>query len=79
MKKATMMKNEMIEKLHREKWSLHFDGKKIKQSEYQVVVVKNERTAIKLAVLKLEVGKAETISMGISSIILSLIYGNQLL
>ena len=65
MKKGRMVKNDMIENLHKEQWSLHFDGKKINHIDYQVVVLKNERTEIKLAVLKLEDGKAENIALGI--------------
>ena len=51
----------MIQNLNSEKWSLHFGGKQIEQTEYQVIVLKNERTEVKLAVLKLKDGKAETI------------------
>ena len=34
-----------------ENWSLHFDGKHIEENEYQVVVLKNERTQVKLDAL----------------------------
>ena len=37
-KEAAKLKEEMIEKLHMEEWSLHFNGKRIEESEYQVVV-----------------------------------------
>ena len=59
------MKKEMIDKLHTEEWSIHFDGKHIEENEYQVVVLKNERTEIRLGALCLKDGKAETITDGI--------------
>lgn len=51
--------------LQNEEWCLHFDGKKIGNKEIQVIVIKNERREIKLAVLLLENGRALTIFNGI--------------
>jgi len=48
---------------------LHFDGKHIEESEYQVVVLKNERTEVKLDKLHLKHGKADTISEGIAKVL----------
>jgi len=50
-KEASKLKEEMIQTLQMEQWSLHFDGKRIEDQEYQVVVLKNERTEIKLGAL----------------------------
>jgi hypothetical protein len=61
-KQAVKLKEEMIENLKTEQWSLHFDGKRIEEKEYQVVVLKNERTEVKLDALCLKDGKAETIA-----------------
>ena len=47
-KDVIKLKKEMIEKLHMECWSLHFDGKHIDGIDYQVIVLKNERKEIKL-------------------------------
>ena len=64
-KEAEKLKKEMIDKLHTEEWSIHFDGKHIEVNECQVVVLKNERTEIRLGALCLKDGKAETITDGI--------------
>jgi hypothetical protein len=68
-REATKLKEEMIEKLQTEQWSLCFDGKRIEETEYQVVVLKNERTEVKLAALRLKDGKAETIAEGIAEVL----------
>ena len=68
-KEAIKLKEEMIEKLHMESWSLHFDGKHIDRMDYQVVVLKNERREIKLDVLGLVDGRALTIAQGISKVL----------
>ena len=68
-KEAAKLKEEIIEKLLMEQWSLHFDGKRIEENEYQVVVLKNERTEVKLAALLLKDGKAETIAEGIAKVL----------
>ena len=52
-----------------ENWFLHFDGKHIEENEYQVVVLKNERTEVKLDALHLKDGKADTISEGIAKVL----------
>ena len=51
-----------MKNLNTEQWSLYFDGKRFKENEYQVVVLKNERMAVKLTALCLKGGKAETIT-----------------
>ena len=61
-KEAVKLKEEMIEKLQMEQWSIHFDGKRIEENENQVVVLNNKRTEVKLAALLLKDGKAETIA-----------------
>ena len=42
-------------------WCLHLDGKAIQKKEYQVVVLKNAKREISLAVVELANGKAKTI------------------
>jgi hypothetical protein len=68
-RRAAKLKEEMRGKLQTEQWSLHFDGKRIEESEYQVVVLTNERTEVKLAALPLTDGKAETIAEGITQVL----------
>lgn len=68
-KEAGKVKEEMIKNLQNEKWSLHFDGKHIEDTEYQVVVLKNEKTEVKLAALTLKDSKAATIAEGIVQVI----------
>lgn len=68
-KEAAKLKKEMIEQLQMEQWSLHFDGKHIDESAYQVVVLQNERTEVKLDALRLKDGKAETAAEGFSKVI----------
>ena len=53
-KEAAKLKEEMIEQLQMEQWSLHFDGKRIEENKYQIVLLKNERTEVKLAALLLK-------------------------
>ena len=52
-----------------ENWSLHFDRKHIEENEYQVVMLKNERTEVKLDALLLKDGKDDTIAEAITKII----------
>jgi hypothetical protein len=68
-KEASKLKKEMMKNLNTEQWSLHFDGKRLNENEYQVVVLKNERMEVKLAALCLKDGKAETITDGISTVL----------
>lgn len=56
---------ELKETLNKEKWCLHFDGKKINKKEVEVIVLKNAEREIKLAVLLLDDGKSLTIFKGI--------------
>lgn len=69
MKAGEKLKEHFIETLRNENWSLHFDGKHIKNTEYQVVVLKNENREVKLAVLALINGKGETIFNGIKTVL----------
>ncbi|QQP32953.1 Uncharacterized protein FKW44_024153 [Caligus rogercresseyi] len=55
-RRAAEVKQHLVSTLHREKWSLHFDGKKINGIEHQAVVLKNEAKEIKLTVLQLKDG-----------------------
>ena len=48
-KEVSKLKKEMMKNLNTEQWSLHFDGKRRTENEYQVVVLKNERMEVKLA------------------------------
>ena len=48
---------------------MHFDGKSIQKTEYQVVVLKNENKEIRLAVVGLANGKGKTIFDGIKAIL----------
>ena len=48
------MKQHLVSTLHREKWSLHFDGKRIQGIEHQSMVLKSEAKEIKLTVLQLK-------------------------
>lgn len=54
-----------IQTLRDQEWCLHFDGGKMAKKEIQVVLIKNETTEIKLAVLVLGNGKSLTIFNGI--------------
>ncbi|CAI9725298.1 Hypothetical predicted protein [Octopus vulgaris] len=59
----------MKKTLHLENWSLHFDGKRIDDQEYQVLVLKNEQSEVKLEALQLLNGKANTVVKGITAIL----------
>jgi len=69
MKAGEQLKQHYKETLRNENWSLHFDGKRIKKREYQVVVLKNENREVKLSVLELINGKGETIFNGIKTVL----------
>ena len=56
------MKMKIVEKLRsRDPYCLQFDGKRVQGEEYQVVLLKNATTEIKLGVLKCESGSAKAI------------------
>ena len=59
----------MKKTLHLENWSLHFDGKRIDDQEYQVLVLKNEQREVKLEALILPNGKADTVVKGITVVL----------
>jgi len=66
---ALKVKDEMKKTLHLEKWSLHIDGKRIKNHEWQVLVLKNELNEVRIATLQLVNGKAATVVNGIKNIL----------
>ena len=66
---ASKLKKKMMKNLNIKQWSLHFVGKRLYENGYQVVVLKNERTEVKLAALCLKDGKAETISDELSKVL----------
>lgn len=68
-KEAVKLKEEMKKTLHLENWSLHFDGKRIDDQEYQVLVLKNEQREVKLEALILPNGKADTVVKGITAVL----------
>ena len=57
----------MKKTLHLENWSLHFDGKRIDEQEYQVL--KNERREVMFEALDLPNGKADTVVKGITAVL----------
>ncbi|CAI9719510.1 Hypothetical predicted protein [Octopus vulgaris] len=67
MKEAVKLKNKMKKSLNLEKWSLHFDGKRIDDQECQVLILKNEQGEVKLEALQLPKGKADTVVKGITA------------
>ena len=68
-KEASKVKEQLKETLELKNWSLHFDGKHIEESEYQVIVLKNKRTEVKVDALHLKDGNADTISEGIAKVL----------
>ena len=46
------IKEHFIKTLKNKNWNLHFDGKHIMKTEYQVVILKNENREVKQAVLR---------------------------
>ena len=68
-KEAKKLKEEMKKTLNLENWSLHFDGKRIDDQEYQVLVLKNEQREVKLEALDLPNGKADTVVKGITAVL----------
>lgn len=60
---------EYINSLKNDLWALHFDGKKIKGKEIQVILLKNAGKEIKLGALVLNDGKSATIFNGILEVI----------
>lgn len=64
-KEAQKLEQSYMKDLKNENWSLHFDGKLINKVEHQVVVLKNEKKEIRLAVLVLPDAKSQTIAHAI--------------
>lgn len=68
-REAEKVKKRLKESLRNENWCLHFDGKRLEDNEYQVVVLSNTRTVINLDAIQLANGKAETIAHGIAKVL----------
>ena len=68
-KRAAQLKEHLVSTLYLEKWSLHFDDKRIEGFEYQAVVLKNDKKELKLAALKLNDGKTGTIAEALRDVL----------
>ena len=68
-KEAKKLKEDMKTTLNLENWSLHFDGKRIDDEEYQVLVLKNEQREVKFEALDLPNRKADTVVKGITAVL----------
>ncbi|CAI9716088.1 Hypothetical predicted protein [Octopus vulgaris] len=68
-KEVVKLKRKMKKTLHLENWSVHFDGKRIDDQEYQVLVLKNEQGEVKLEALQLPNGKTDAVVKGITSVL----------
>ena len=68
-RRAAEVRRHLVDTLHQENWSLHFDGKKMNGIEHQAMVLKNEAREIKLAVLQLKDGTAATIAAGLEVVL----------
>ena len=55
------MKKIVAKMVQEEQFCLHFDGKKINKTEYQVVILPNEKRKINLGIVKCESGKSNDI------------------
>ena len=55
-RKSEKVKEELKERISKEKFCLHFDGKRIKHKEFQVVCLTNEVRELKLGILICESG-----------------------
>ena len=64
-KRAAEVKQHLVSTFLREKWSLHFHGKRIQGIENQDVVLKKEANEIELIVVQLKDGTAAIIAKGI--------------
>ena len=64
------MKFKIFQKLqNKDPYCLHFDGKRLKGEEYQVVLLKNMTTEIKLGIVKCESGSAKAFHKELHQII----------
>ena len=61
MKEGELMKETLKGEIMKGRFALHFDGKKIKNSEYQEVCMRSEQKEIKLGVLKCNGSASESI------------------
>ncbi|CAI9716102.1 Hypothetical predicted protein [Octopus vulgaris] len=64
-----LSEKKMEKTLHLENWPLQFDGKRIDDQEYQVLVLKNEQREVKLEALQLRNGKTDTDVKGITAVL----------
>ena len=70
MSEGQKMKSKIFQKLqNKDPYCLHFDGKRLKGEEYQVVLLKNMTTEIKLGIVKCESGSAKAIHKELHQII----------
>ena len=70
MSEGQKMKSKIFQKLkNKDPYCLHFDGKRLKGDEYQVVLLKNMTTEIKLGIVKCESGSAKAIHKELHQII----------
>lgn len=58
---AAQVKNRLMELISEEKFCLHFDGKKIDKTEYQVVCLKNDKRTLQLGILVCDSGSSADI------------------
>ena len=58
---AEQVKNRLMELISEEKFSLHFDGKKIDKTKYQAVCLKNDKRTLKLGILVCDSGSSANI------------------
>ena len=63
------MKNKLKAIISKEKFCLHFDGKRIEGKEYQVVCLKNELRTLRLGILICESGKGKDIHKELKKLI----------
>ena len=66
-RKVDKLNYEMKEKLQLENWALYFNGKRIKNEEYQVLVLKNKGKEVKVAAICLPNRKAITVFEGMAN------------
>ena len=70
MSEEQKMKSKTFQKLqNKDPYCLYYDGKRLKGEEYQVVLLKNMTTEIKLGIVKCENGSAKAIHKELHQII----------
>ena len=68
-RQATKLKGTMKANFKEDIYAIHFDGKWIRNREYQDVILRSETKEIELDILCLNDGKAETISQALEEVI----------